>query len=113
MSAAQDACWSLYVGREFGIPLDLGRGPEDCGDDPFILRELVHQVTGGGDEMDRMSWRRTVPAMDVATTEHDTKGEETVCWTFTVFLWSCQLMKISRRIMDLMYVLFSSPSTQS
>ena len=78
MGCAQDACWSLYVGREFGIPLGHNN-------DPHSLLALADP------DLDYMTWRRP-----------DSDGQAQMCRTFTVFVWTCDLMKISRRIMDLM-----------
>lgn len=123
MGCAQDACWSLYVGREFGIPLGSGGRM----DDPFGLLDVAENV---GERLDWMTWRSRSAAnanganVDGAganagaiqregekemETEEDRNARMGIhqCRTFTVFLWSCQLMKISRRIMDLMYVLIS------
>lgn len=111
MGCAQDACWSLYVGRDFGIP--LGNGPSD---DPASLLDVYE---GMSERLDRMCWRRAhiaensakaitdaEPEDATSVEEHQTDMNFPQCRTFTVFLWSCQLMKISRRIMDLMYVIF-------
>lgn len=85
MACAQDACWALYVGREFGIPSGQS--------DPHALAEL-----GAGSNviplLDCMAWRQPGGC--------DTETQ--TCLTFTTFLWSCSLMKISRKIMSLMYV---------
>ncbi|KLO08374.1 hypothetical protein SCHPADRAFT_893935 [Schizopora paradoxa] len=79
MECAQDACWALYVGREFGIPSGQS--------EPFSLAELADPI------LDTMSWRGQGPEA------------QQQCQTFTIFLWSCSLMKISRRIMSLMALL--------
>lgn len=111
---AQDACWSLYVGRECGIALPPVSAPisTQCDDKPPVLKARSDRVVGMGkpaaavrmddpfclaaiaardgigERLDRMHWRSLrAPAQ---------------CGTFTALLWSCQLMKISRRTMDLM-----------
>ena len=110
---AQDSCWSLYVGRECGIALPPPHPAHDedkhseshakakagkvvgigkatatiCMDDPFCLIEIAAQ-DGIGDRLDNMDWRAS--------------GQSVQCGTFKTFIWSCQLMKISRQIMDLM-----------
>ncbi|KLO06178.1 hypothetical protein SCHPADRAFT_946303 [Schizopora paradoxa] len=89
MGASQDACWSLYVGREFGIPM----GPDD---DPSVLEGLVDPM------LDTMGWRQEPRKAVVEGEEIEEPVVPQKCGTFSVFLWSCYLMKISRRIMDLM-----------
>lgn len=110
---AQDSCWSLYVGRECGIALPLPPSMHDddklsesrakaksdrvagigkmpttiCMDDPSCLVEIGAQ-DGIGERLDKQDWRAS--------------GQLGQCGTFTTFIWSCQLMKISRQIMGLM-----------
>ena len=116
---AQDACWSLYVGRECGIALPpapstthqedklpvlhpkpdrivgIGKAPVAVRmDDPFCLAAIAAR-DGIAERLDKQSWR--------------SPGRAPVqCGTFTAFLWSCQLMNISRRIMELMCASFYS-----
>ncbi|KAH8117681.1 hypothetical protein DFH11DRAFT_1807557 [Phellopilus nigrolimitatus] len=45
MECAQDACWALYVGRDFGIPVSQN--------EPYTLAELADPI------LDRMSWRKS------------------------------------------------------
>ncbi|KAH8100729.1 hypothetical protein DFH11DRAFT_1553940 [Phellopilus nigrolimitatus] len=78
MECAQDACWALYVGRDFGIPVSQN--------EPYTLAELADPI------LDRMSWRKS-------------GVQPQVCWTFSTFLYSCGLMKISRKIMAIMRVI--------
>ncbi|KAI5116274.1 hypothetical protein M0805_009231 [Coniferiporia weirii] len=123
MGCAQDACWSLYVGRECGISLppsgsaprnkDKGREDNGAGDtsiprpgasssipmnDPFCLHALL--ADGTSERLDHEAWRGNADA--------DMNMRVERCKTFTVFLWSCQLLKISRQIMDLMNILAKS-----
>ncbi|KAH8110080.1 hypothetical protein DFH11DRAFT_830218 [Phellopilus nigrolimitatus] len=131
MGCAQDACWSLYVGRECGISLPLSSsihnqnqnvevaGSVDAGsegpklktksmgesttlamDDPFCLKT----ISAGGvyDRLDTMAWRGRGGQDEIVG------SGVSQCKTFTNFLWSSQLMKISRRIMDLMNRLTTS-----
>ncbi|THH02957.1 hypothetical protein EW145_g6655 [Phellinidium pouzarii] len=121
MSCAQDACWSLYVGRECGISLpsiskrDRNQKDSSTEDnnafspkprdvmamgDPFCLSTISEGKIG--ERLDLMSWRGNRGAED-ATLVRESK-------TFTIFLWGCQLMKISRRIIDLMNLLTVSDS---
>lgn len=129
MAAAQDACWSLYVGREFGIPLPPAttptkqssggsnqmdksssgnmassssvdmNNPEFSMDNPFCVAMV--SSGGVGESLDRMTWRirgKADEGNDVSVPQ---------CKTFTTFLWGCQLMKIGRSVMDLMWVILS------
>ncbi len=78
--------------REFGIPMS----PED---DPSVLEGLVDPV------LDTMGWRQVKQEASTTDKSHEVGDVALVpqkCGTFSVFLWSCYLMKVSRRIMDLM-----------
>ncbi|KAL5522840.1 hypothetical protein ACEPAG_8858 [Sanghuangporus baumii] len=138
MAAANDACWSLYVGRECGIPLspasnakrqtsgnnnqannvstsDLGNLDKPASavskdlprafsmDDPFCLSVVAEG--GIGESLDQMTWR-----MQGMPDSGSNNRSVPQCKTFTTFMWSCQLMKIGRSVMDLMNRLASSDS---
>ncbi|EJC99123.1 uncharacterized protein FOMMEDRAFT_160686 [Fomitiporia mediterranea MF3/22] len=129
MAAAQDACWSLYVGRECGIPLPAAkkhdesktRGkdatnasgksngqitasnmPKVSMDDPFCLGVISSDETT--ESLDTMAWRIG------GAIEENANDDVPQSRMFTCFQWSCQLMKIGRSIMDLMNRLASSDS---
>lgn len=139
MVCAQDACWSFYVGREFGVPMLMGHGPSH---DPHAIAELADpsldtmawrmgpeeeearsraeegkvklEQDGGAGSLgnatgvggSRSRERREREKESEKMKEKEVDKDAPPCHTFTAFMCSCSLMKKSRQIMTLMWVVF-------
>ena len=128
MGVAQDACWSLYVGRECGFSVQLptpsykldshipasGANAEalvpsegaavggitasslcSSTEDPLYLGTLA--AGAAIERLDLMTWRR----------KSEDESEFPRNAMFSAFMRTCQIMRISRLVMDLMCVYLS------
>ncbi len=78
-SISQDVCWSLYVGRDFCVPAP----------DPDFPMPVVDTA------LDQMPWIHGPPDPQVPIQPN---------YLTKTFEATCELLAISRRIMDVMYV---------
>ncbi|KAL5498884.1 hypothetical protein ACEPAH_1402 [Sanghuangporus vaninii] len=138
MAAANDACWSLYVGRECGIPLPPaastkrqtpGNNNQANNGSTSDLGNLGKPASASVKDLQRafsmddpfclsmIAGGGVGESLDQMTwrmrgmpDSGSNNSSVPQCKTFTTFMWGCQLMKIGRSVMDLMNRLASSDS---
>lgn len=90
---SQDACWSLYVGREFGTPTpaadqNIPKGEEELGLDLESWDD------------DALEDENELGVVSVNGTPGKEREKRESTHIFPTFMASCDLMRICRRILD-------------